>query len=154
MMTEIKTKVTAEPGKQELYITREFNLPLELLFKAYTEAQFVEQWMGTSVQKLDSKKHGGYVFETKDTHGNLLLRSSGVIHGFQQNQHIYRTFEMETTPFPAQMEYLEFEELTPRKSKLTMHVVYKSVTIRDNILKLPFIAGINMAHNKLESLFN
>jgi uncharacterized protein YndB with AHSA1/START domain len=32
---EQKTKIHAEDGKQELVITREFDLPLELLFKAY-----------------------------------------------------------------------------------------------------------------------
>ncbi|HTA28580.1 MAG TPA: ATPase, partial [Bacteroidia bacterium] len=34
---ELKTKVNAEDGKQELTITREFDIPLELLFKAYAE---------------------------------------------------------------------------------------------------------------------
>ena len=39
---EIKTKVNAEDGKQDLTITREFDLPLELLFKAYTVPDLVE----------------------------------------------------------------------------------------------------------------
>ncbi|MEZ4951628.1 MAG: hypothetical protein R2784_19905 [Saprospiraceae bacterium] len=34
---ELKTQVHAEDGKQELTITRQFDLPLELLFKAYME---------------------------------------------------------------------------------------------------------------------
>ncbi len=52
---EQKTKIKAEDGKQELMITREFELPLELLFKAYEEAEIVEQWMGTKVLKLENK---------------------------------------------------------------------------------------------------
>ena len=55
---EQKTKINAEDGKQDLVITREFDLPLELLFKAYAEPEIVEQWMGTKVLKLESKKHG------------------------------------------------------------------------------------------------
>ncbi len=55
---ERKTKINAEDGKQELVITREFDLPLELLFKAYVEPEIVEQWMGTKVLKLENKKHG------------------------------------------------------------------------------------------------
>src|SRR6185436_4685335 len=39
---ERKTKITAEDGKQELTIPREFDLPLELLFKAYVEPDIVE----------------------------------------------------------------------------------------------------------------
>lgn len=63
---ERKTKINAEDGKQELTIIREFDLPLELLFKAYEDASIVEQWMGTKVLKLENKKHGGYQFETTD----------------------------------------------------------------------------------------
>ena len=50
------TKVNAEDGKQEIVITREFDLPLELLFKAYVEPEIVEQWMGTKVLKLENKQ--------------------------------------------------------------------------------------------------
>ncbi len=41
---ERKTKVNAEAGKQAILITREFDLPLDLLFKAYVEPEIVEQW--------------------------------------------------------------------------------------------------------------
>ena len=56
---ERKTKINAEDGKQYLVITREFDLPLDLLFKAYEDPEIVEQWMGTNVLKLENKKHGG-----------------------------------------------------------------------------------------------
>jgi uncharacterized protein YndB with AHSA1/START domain len=46
---EKKTRVDAEAGKQDLVITRDFELPLDLLFKAYVEPEIVEQWMGTKV---------------------------------------------------------------------------------------------------------
>ena len=102
---EPKTKVTAEAGKQELIITREFDLPLDLLFKAYVEPEMVEQWMGTKVLKLESKKHGSYRFETTDAKGNK-HGFNGVIHEFSPNQKITRTYEMEDTPFPVQLECL------------------------------------------------
>src|SRR4026207_1907000 len=108
---ERKTKINAEDGKQELVITREFDLPLELLFKAYAEADIVEQWMGTKVLKLENKKHGSYQFETTDPKGNK-YGFNGVIHEFQLNRKITRTFEMENTPFGVQLEFLEFEQLT------------------------------------------
>ena len=151
---EQKTKIHAEDGKQELVITREFDLPLELLFKAYEEAEIVEQWMGTKVLKLDNKKHGGYQFETSDAKGNVVFRANGTIHEFIRNQKITRTFEMENTPFAVQLEYLEFEQLSDDTSKLIMQVVYKSVAQRDQVLQLPFAQGINMAHNRLQNIVN
>ena len=151
---ERKTKIHAEDGKQDLLITREFDLPLELLFKAYAEPEIVEQWMGTKVLKLESKKHGGYQFETSDPQGNVVFRANGTIHEFVPNQKITRTFEMENTPFEVQLEFLEFEKLTDDTSKLNMHVIYRSVAVRDQILQLPFAQGINMAHNRIQDILS
>jgi uncharacterized protein YndB with AHSA1/START domain len=150
---ERKTKIHAEDGKQELTITREFDLPLELLFKAYEDPGIVEQWMGTKVLKLENKKHGSYQFETTDPMGNK-HGFNGTIHEFTPEKKITRTFEMENTPFDAWLEFLEFEQLTDDTSKLTMHVVYRSVELRDQLLKLPFAQGINMAHNRIQEILN
>jgi uncharacterized protein YndB with AHSA1/START domain len=149
---EQKTKIAAEDGKQDLLITREFDLPVELLFKAYVEPEIVAQWMGTKVLKLESKKHGSYQFETSDAKGNPVFKASGVIHEFVPNRKITRTFEMENTPFAVQLEFLEFEQLNADTSKLNMHIVYKSVALRDQMLQLPFKQGINMAHNRLQDI--
>ena len=148
---EQKTKINAEDGKQELVITREFDLPLELLFKAYVEPAIVEQWMGTKVLKLQSKRHGSYQFETTDAKGNK-HGFNGVIHEFIPNRKITRTFEMENTPFGVQLEFYEFEQLTDDTSRLSMHVIYESVAQRDQVLQLPFAQGINMAHNRLQEV--
>ena len=148
-----KTKVNAQEGKQDLVITREFDLPLELLFKAYVEPEIVEQWMGTKVLKLENKKHGSYQFETTDPKGNK-HGFNGVIHEFIPNRKITRTFEMENTPFGVQLEFFEFEKLTDDTSKLNMHVIYESVAQRDQILQLPFTQGINMAHNRIQEILS
>jgi len=150
---ELKTKIHAEDGKQELLITREFDLPVELLFKAYEDAEIVEQWMGTKVLKLENKRHGSYQFETTDPKGNK-HGFSGTIHEFVADQKITRTFEMENTPFGVQLEFLEFGKLTDDTSKLTMHVIYRSVELRDQILKLPFAQGISMAHNRIQDILS
>ena len=150
---EQKTKIHAEDGKQELVITREFDLPLELLFKAYEEAEIIEQWMGTKVVKLENKRHGSYQFVTIDPKGNK-HGFNGTIHEFVPNQKITRTFEMENSPFAVQLEFLEFESITGETSKLTMHVIYKSNALRDQMLQLPFAMGINMAHNRIQEILS
>ncbi|MES2277180.1 MAG: SRPBCC domain-containing protein [Bacteroidota bacterium] len=149
---ELKTKIDAEDGKQELLITREFDLPLELLFKAYTEPEIIEQWMGNKMLKLENKKHGSYQFETSDAKGNVVFRANGVIHEFIPNQKITRTFEMENMPYGVQLELLTFEQLTGSTCKLQIQVIYESVAKRDQVLQLPFKQGINMAHNRLQQI--
>ncbi|UBM59538.1 SRPBCC domain-containing protein [Marinilongibacter aquaticus] len=149
---EKKTKVKAEEGKQELLITREFDLPLELLFKAYEEPEIVEQWMGTKVLKMENKRHGAYRFETTDPKGNV-HGFNGTIHEFESQKKITRTFEMESAPhLGIQLEFLEFEEISAETSKLSMHIIYRSVDIRDQVLQMPFAQGINMAHGRLEKI--
>ncbi len=151
---ERKTKINAENNQQEIVITREFDLPVDLLFKAYAEPEIVEQWMGTKVVKLENKQHGGWQFETKDPNGNIVFSANGVIHNFVPNERITRTFEMDNANFAPQLEFLEFEELTEDTSRLTMQIIYKSVEHRDQQLKLPFAQGLNFAHNRLQEIVN
>ncbi|WP_158858563.1 SRPBCC domain-containing protein [Lunatibacter salilacus] len=148
---EQKTKVTAEDGKQEIFIKRAFDLPVDLLFKAYVEPELVAQWMGTKVVKLDAKRHGSYQFETTDPMGNKHF-FNGTIHEIEPNAKITRTFEMDNTSFPVQLEFIDFAALSESTSKLTIQIIFKSVDGRDNMLKLPFAYGLNMAHNRLEEI--
>lgn len=147
-----KTQVRAEEGKQEIFIIREFELPVYLLFRAYTEPALVEQWMGNKVLVMESKPHGSYRFETRGKDGSVLFKANGLMHEFIPDSRITRTFEMEDTPFSIQLEFLQFEPLSPETSKLTIHTVFRSVEERDNLLKLPFAQGINMAHNRLQQI--
>jgi uncharacterized protein YndB with AHSA1/START domain len=149
---EKKTKIHAEDDRHDLVITREFDLPVALLFKAYEDPEIVAQWMGTKVLRLENKKYGGWEFETSDVNGNVVFKANGVIHDFVPNQKIVRTFEMENINFAPQLEFLEFEKLTDDTSKLTMQIIYKSIEHRATQLKLPFAQGLNMAHNRLEEI--
>ena len=149
---EHKTKVSAEKGKQDLVINREFDLPLELLFKAYIDPDIVEQWMGSKVVKLESKKHGSWRIEKRDAQGKVVFQANGVIHELIPNRKITRTFEMDNTPFGVQLEFYEFEKLTEDTSKLHMHVIYESPELRDQVIKIGMAQGINMAHNRIQEI--
>ena len=149
---ELKTKIKAEENTQELFITREFDLSLELLFKAYEDAEIVEQWMNTKVIKLENRKHGSWKFETSHD-GQVVFSANGVILEFIPNEKITRTFEMENSPFPVQLEFLTFEEIGNEKSKLTIQQIFKSVEYRNQLLKMPFAIGLSMAHDRLQNIF-
>lgn len=149
---EMKTTVRAEEGRQDLTVSREFDLPLELLFKAYAEPDLIAQWMGTTVLKLENRQHGGYQFETSDEQGQVMFRAHGAIHEFTTNRRIVRTFEMENAASGVQLEFLEFAALSPNTSKLSMHIVFRSAEHRAQLLQLPFAYGLSMAHNRLEDI--
>lgn len=150
---ELKTRIHAEEDRQELFIIREFDLPLELLFKAYEDPEIVEQWMGTKVVKLENHKHGLWRFETSHEE-QVVFAANGVILEFVPNEKITRTFEMENSPFPVQLEFLSFEEISEEKSKITIQQIFKSVAFRNQLLEMPFAKGLSMAHDRLQKIVN
>jgi len=149
---ERKTQVTADAGKQEIFITREFDLPLDLLFKAYSEPDLIGEWMGTKVVKHENKKSGSYAFQTSDANGAVLFNASGVFHEFIPEKKIIRTFEMGGGPLGVQIEFLEFEKVSDDVSRLNMHIVYGSVAERDQFVQFGMTQGVNMAHNNLQKV--
>ena len=154
---ERKTKVHAENGQHDITITREFELPVELLFRAHVDPEIFEEWMTheygkTKVLKMETQKHGGFNFQTTDAKGNVVFSANGTIHDLVPDKKITRTFEMENTPFDVTLEFLEFESLGEDASKLTMHIIYRTVDLRDQHLKMPFEWGMNMAHNRLQEI--
>lgn len=59
--TKNKTVVTVEPGRQEFLITREFDAPRELVFKAHTDAELYSQWIGPSTFEYEPLPEKGHV---------------------------------------------------------------------------------------------
>jgi uncharacterized protein YndB with AHSA1/START domain len=155
----LKTKFNAEDGKQDITITREFDIPVELLFKAHVDPEIIVQWKAlpnttAKILKFAGKKHGSYQMQSTDSQGKIVSSVSGVIHEFIPDRKIIRTFEIENAHIGVQLEIYDFEPLTDNTSKLTMHVIYESGTIRDQLLKLPGASGYTMgkAHDKMEEI--
>ncbi|HOZ84166.1 MAG TPA: SRPBCC domain-containing protein [Niabella sp.] len=148
---EQKTKIEALEGRQDLTITRTFDLSVELVYKAHQEAELVAQWMGTKVIQFECHNLGNYRFET-EYNGNIVFAANGCFHQVVPNEKIIRTFEMEQACIGASLEILSFEKLTDSSSKLTMHIIYQSEQHRAEQLKMPFAYGLNMAHDKLQEI--
>ncbi len=153
---EQKTKVNAEGGKQELTIVRDFDLPVELLFKAYEDPNIIEQVMSNpyttaKLLKFEGKKHGSYKIESTDAQGKVVFSANGTFHEFSPKK-IIRTFEMDNVPFGVQLEIYDFEPLTDNTSRLNTHIIYESAAQRDEVLKMPFAQGLSMAHDRLQEI--
>lgn len=149
-----KTQVTAPENTQYILVERTFELPVNLLFKAYEVPELIEQWMHTKVLKQESHRNGSYCFQTSDPQGTPLFKVFGVFHDFQPEQRIIRTFEMDNTPFSAQLEFLEFESLDAQRSRLRMHMVFRTPEERDQLMQMPFARGLHLAHNRLQESLN
>lgn len=150
----MKTQVKA--GEQDLVIEihRHFDIPVESLFQAYTVPEYFSEWMGTQLVKWDIKNHGAYQFQTTSPDGNVVFSANGTVHEVIENKSLIRTFQMENTPFPAQLEFIEFRAVDHNSSELNIRIIFKTVEFRDQQLQMPFAFGLNMAHDRLQSIFN
>ncbi|HSW96356.1 MAG TPA: SRPBCC family protein [Candidatus Saccharimonadales bacterium] len=153
-----KTIVTAEEGKQELFITREFDAPRELVFKITTDPQYIPQWWGpreltTEVEKADVKSGGQWRYIHTDKDGKK-YGFHGVYHEVQSPSRIIDTFEFEGLPETGHvvLETAKYEELPEGRTKLTIQQVYQSVADRDGMVHSGMERGMSESHERLDEL--
>jgi len=152
-----QTTVTAEPGKQELFITREFDAPRELLFKAHTDPDLYVQWVGPNdlamtIDKWDCREGGSYKF----THerGGHKYSFFGVNHEVLAPERIIGTFEFDGLPERGHviMGKTTFEDLPGGRSRIVHQSVFFSVGDRDGMVQSGMERGVVDGYNKLDNI--
>ena len=151
-----KTKVVVEPGKQELFITRDFNSSRDIVFKAYTDPKLLLQWMGPkdlvmTIKKMEPKSGGSYRYTYTDPQGNE-AGFHGVIHEVLKPQRVIQTFEFEGLPESGHvvLETTKFEELPDGKTRVTTQSVFQSVADRDGMVQSGMERGVVDSHDRLD----
>lgn len=153
-----KTIVTAEEGKQELFITREFDAPRELVYRAHTEPELYSQWIGPSglTIKIDKFAHEAGqpwrdIFVTPD---GQEVGFNGVCHYMDAPSMLIRTFEFEGLPDRGHvaLETAIFEDLPNGRSVVKIQSVFKSVADRDGMVQSGMEGGVNEGHSRLDDL--
>src|SRR5204863_6100554 len=154
-----QTVITAEPGKQELFITREFDAPRELVFRAHTDPKLYEQWVGPNdlamtVEKMDAVAGGSYRFlHERDGH---VYTFHGVYHEVLEPERIIGTFEFDGLPETGHviMGTTKFEDLGNGRTRLVHQSVFQSVADRDGMIASGMERGVVQGYDKLDVLLN
>lgn len=159
MASKNETNITAEPGKQDILITREFEAPRELVFKAFTDRDLIVQWLRPCeltmrIEKFDPRAGGSYRYIHSDEKGNEYA-FNGVIHDVAEPERIIQTFEFEGLPERGHvsMETTTFMALPGNRTKVITHSVFQSVADRDGMMSSGMSHGVNDAHRQLDELF-
>ncbi len=154
-----KTNIIAEPGKQEIIITREFNAPRELVFRAFTDPELFTQWLGPReytmvLERFEPRDGGSWRYIHRDRNGNEYA-FHGVFHEVTAAERIIQTFEFEGLPEKghATLEIASFEALPDSRTRLTTHTVFQSVADRDGMLESGMERGVNDSFERLDELF-
>jgi uncharacterized protein YndB with AHSA1/START domain len=135
--TMAKADYVIEPGKQEIIITRVFDAPRELVFKAYTDPKLVSQWFGpreytTTVDKMEVRPGGLWRFVQRNPDGDEFA-FHGVHHDIVAPERIVATFEFEGVPGHVLLQTLTLEPLG-QKTRLVEQLVFQSVADRDGMV--------------------
>ena len=158
MATKNKTEIIVEPGKQELFIKREFEAPRELVFKAFTDADLLVQWLGPCnltmrIDKHEARAGGSYRYVHIDPQGNE-FGFHGVSHEMLVPERLIRTFEFEGLPESGHvvLETARFEALSGDRTRVVIQSVFQSVADRDGMVQAGMEYGVNDSHNMLDEL--
>ena len=157
MSAKNKTTITAQPDKQELFITREFDAPRELVFRAHTDPELYKRWLGpngyeTILETFEPVSGGRYRYIQKDKDGNEFA-FHGVFHEISPELMI-QTFEFEGLPEKGHvvLDTMRLEELPGSKTRITIQSVYQSVEDRDGMIQAGMERGVNEGYERLDEI--
>lgn len=158
MKPKYPTTVKAEPGKQELFIYREFDAPRDLVFKAFTDPELFVKWIGPkdlvmTLHKFEPRNGGAWKYAHADKDGNK-YDFHGCFHEVILNERMTQTFEFAGFPGHVSLETALFEELPGKKTMLTMHSVFQSVQDRDGLVQSGMEGGITEGFAKLDQVLS
>lgn len=153
-----KTVITAEPGKQELFVIREFDAPRELVFKAHTDPELYARWLGphgliTTFETFEPVSGGRWRFVQRDQDGNE-FSFRGVTHEVLAPERIIGTFEFEGLPESGHvlLETTRFEVLPGGRTRITAHSVFQSVEDRDGMVASGMESGVVDGYERLDEI--
>lgn len=152
------TSITVEPGKQELFISREFDYPRELVYKAFTEPDLVVKWLGpkdltTRLEKFETWNGGSWRYIQTDANGNEYA-FHGVTHEATRPERIIQTFEFEGLPERGHvvLQTARFEALPGNRTKLVEQLVFQSVADRDGMVQAGMERGVVDSNDRLDEV--
>lgn len=157
MPSKNKTIVNAEPGRQDVTITREFDAPRELVFKAHTDPKLYVQWLGPHgyemvLDTFEPYSGGRYRYIHKDRNGNE-FGFHGVFHEISEDLMI-QTFEFEGLPEKGHvtLDSMRLEELPGARTRITIQSLFRSVEDRDGMVQAGMEQGMREGYERLDEL--
>lgn len=149
----IKTEITAEEGKQELFVIRHFAAPIQKVFRAFTDPNILEKWFMPDDRRLEITHFtptagGSYTFQLHNPEQGF----KGVFHEVVLQEKISRTSEFFGLPFKLDplLEIIRFEAVNDAETKVTIQMLCPSVAYRNGMLEANMQSTFDQTHQKLD----
>lgn len=143
-------------GTHAITIVRDFDHPVDQVFRAMTEPELMAQWMGprylTNVECTNDARHGGtWTLVQRDQDGNEHA-FRGVMHGEQTPELSQRTFEWLGMPGHVSFETLRLEDLGGNRCRAHQISVFTSTEDRDGMMGSGMDTGVNEGFERMDEL--
>ena len=150
--------IDATPGQSYADISREFDAPVEAVFRAHADREQFREWIGpralqTNIIEWDFRTGGRYRYEQTDPEGNAYT-FNGVFHTVRENELIIQTFEYEGAPDEVAVDTMRFEQLPGGRSRLVDHSVFPTVEVLEGMMSQGMEYGMNEGYEKLDELLS
>jgi uncharacterized protein YndB with AHSA1/START domain len=150
-----KTQITAEPGMPLIVITREFDAPRDLVFRAFADPELLVQWLGPrdltmTVDRYDVRDGGRWRYLHADAQGNA-FGFHGVFHGDPSPDAIVQTFEFEGVPGHVKLDTTTLEQRGGATLVRTVSA-FTSAADRDAMIASGMERGVRDSDERLEEL--
>ena len=147
--------LTAPVDTLAMEFSREFDAPVQAVFRAHAEPDLIKQWLGPhglemTIEHWDFRTHGGYRYSHADENGEY--RFNGVFHTVRENEFILQTFEFEGAPDQVNLEFMWFEDLDGGRMRLRGRSICPNVEARDALLSSGMEGGMTEGFEKLDDL--
>ena len=121
--TRNQTSIEISDAVPTVTITREFDAPVALVFRAYTEPDLFQQWIGPrnrtfELEEFDCRTGGAWRYSTRDE--NFEAKFYGAFHEVRTDERIVQTFTFEG--FPDQRRPRDRRLRGPRGRPLARHL--------------------------------
>ena len=155
MAANSSTFTLTTPSDREIVITRMFDAPRELVFKAITDPTLIPRWWGprryeTIVDKMEPRVGGTWRFINKDADGNEFA-FNGVYREIVPPERVVQTFEFEPMPGHVSVDTMTLEEVDG-KTKLTSRSLFDSREDRDGMMQSDMESGVRETYDRFEEL--
>jgi uncharacterized protein YndB with AHSA1/START domain len=149
------TKVTL-PSDKEILITREFDAPRDLVYKAMTDPTLIPRWWGprkttTSVDKMDVRAGGKWRFISRAADGSESA-FRGEYRELIPGEKIVQTFEWEPMAGHISTETATLSDLDGGRTLLTTRSVFGSKEERDGMVQSGMESGLKETYERFDEL--